>query len=350
MSPLQGSNMEMKKVLLTGVTGFLGSHTTIQLLEKDYQVVGTLRNMTRAEDIKATIAKHTSKIANLSFVEADLNDTSIWEEIVQNVDYVMHIASPFPTKLPKNDAEIVRPAKEGTLAILRAAAKNGVKRIVITSSSGAIVYGKAKAQRAGTYNEEDWTDETNIADSTPYFRSKTIAEKAAWEFIKQDNSGLELATICPGAIQGPVLSKDFSASNNVIIKAMDGSVPALPDIGFDMVDVRSVADLHIRAMEMDAAKNQRFVGSNGFLSFKDVADILREAYPNRKLPKTVLPHFAVRLFSNFDSTLKPILNDLGIERKVDNSKAKNLLGWQPIPVKEAVLACAASVLEQGIVK
>lgn len=339
--------MAQETVLLTGVTGFLGSHTTIQLLEKGYSVLGTLRNLDRADSIKEVIAQHTDKVGNLRFAQADLKDTVIWEEIMRGITYIQHIASPFPRTLPKNDQLLIKPAREGTLRILKAASENGVKRVVITSSSGAIVYGKPKGQESGTYTEEDWTDVTNLDDTTPYFRSKTIAERAAWDFAKK-HPALEVATVCPGAILGPVLEKDFGTSANIVIKTMDGSSPAIPKIGFDMVDVRSVADALIRAMEVPEAAGERFVASAGFLTFKEVADILREAYPNRKIPKAILPNFAVRLFSNIDPTLKPILNDLGIERKVDHAKATRILGWDPIPPKEAVRACAKSVIEMGV--
>lgn len=167
-----------KAVLLTGITGFLGSHTAIQLLEKSYKVIGTLRNMNRAEEIKEVIAKHTKHIENLSFVEADLL-TSDWDSIIQGVDFVQHIASPFPRVLPKTEEELIKPAKEGALNVLKAAAKNGVKRVVMTSSTAAVSYGKPKGQESGIFNESNWTDETNIKDTTAYIRSKKIAEKAA---------------------------------------------------------------------------------------------------------------------------------------------------------------------------
>lgn len=337
------------KVLLTGVTGFLGSHTAIQLLNKSYEVVGTLRNMARADEIKQVIAQHTSNIEKLSFAEADLTDEAAWPDLMKGISYVMHIASPFPRELPKREENLIIPAKQGTLNILNAAAENGVKRVVLTSSTGAIIYGKEKSNRTGAYTEADWTDITRKKDTTPYFRSKTIAERAAWDFIKNDDSGLELATVCPGAILGPVLEKDFGTSANIVIKTMDGSSPAIPNIGFDMVDVRSVADLHIRAMEMPEAAGERFVGSSGFLSFKEVADILRERYPDKSIPKFSLPNFAVRLFANFEKSLQPILIDLGVERRLDHSKARELLDWQPISTKEAVLACAESLVKLGIV-
>ncbi|MEM6630895.1 MAG: aldehyde reductase [Bacteroidota bacterium] len=341
--------MMKQTVLLTGVSGFLGSHTAIQLLEKGYRVLGTLRNMDRAESMREIIAKYTQHIGALDFAQAELLDERVWIELMKGITYVQHIASPFPKVLPKDEKELLVPAKKGTLNILQAAATQGVKRVVVTSSTGAIVYGKPKGQRAGIYSEEDWTDETYKEDVTAYFRSKTVAEKAAWDYINSTKGELELAVVCPGAILGPLLEQDFSASANIVIKTMDGSSPAIPKIGFDMVDVRSVADLLIRAMELPEAAGERFIGSAGYLSFKEVANSLRQAYPDRKIPQSVLPNFAVRLFARIDPTLKPILNDLGIERRVDNRKAKEVLGWNPKTPKEAVLACAESVIKLGIV-
>lgn len=222
----------MKQVFLTGISGFLGSHTAIQLLEKDYQVIGSLRDLSRAKSIKDVIHTHTSKIDNLSFVEADLNDENIWQLIIKDVDYVQHIPSPFPTNLPKKEDDLILPAKNGVLNVLKAASQNGVERVVVTSSAASIVYGKEKNKRSGRFDETTWTDETNLDDNTSYSRSKTIAEKLAWEFIKKDKSGLELTTVCPGLILGPLLEADFSASANVVIKALNG-MPGIPQIGFD---------------------------------------------------------------------------------------------------------------------
>ncbi|MBB3842116.1 nucleoside-diphosphate-sugar epimerase [Runella defluvii] len=340
----------MKKVLVTGITGFLGSHTAIQLLEKGYEVVGTLRSLQRADAIKAVIGQHTANTHLLSFAEADLSNEKVWMLLTKEMDYVQHIASPFPRELPKNDEELIEPAKNGVLNILKAASKNGVKRVVLTSSSSAILYGRAKNDKNVVLDENTWTDVSNLADTTPYFRSKTIAEKAAWEYIKTDKSGLELTTVLPGAILGPVLEEDFGTSANIVIKALDGTMPALPAIGFDMVDVRSVAELLILAMEKPQAAHQRYAGSAGFISFKEVAQLLKTAYPRRRIPSFLLPNFVVQLFSLFDKTLQPILVDLGVERKINNSKAINELGWRPRTNREAVLACAESVLKLGIVQ
>ncbi|MBT2622668.1 aldehyde reductase [Chryseobacterium sp. ISL-6] len=342
--------MNNKRVLLTGVSGFLGLHTAIQLLEKGYTVIGTLRNLERAGAIKAIIEKHTSNAQNISFVEADLKSTDVWFQLTENIDFIQHIASPFPRVLPKKEEELIEPAKSGTLNILKAASANGVKRVVITSSLASVMYGKTKNELASTLNENNWTDENNKKDTTPYIRSKTIAEKSAWKFIQKDRSGLELTTVLPGAILGPVLEDDFGTSANIVIKLMDGSTPALPKIGFDIVDVRSVADLLIRAMELPQAKNQRYIASSGYLTFKDIAAILKLHNPDRKIPSKELPDIFVKLLSNFDTALKPILIDLRIKRKIDTSKAINELQWKPLSLEEAVLSCAKSISELGIIK
>ena len=339
-----------EKVLLTGITGFLGSHTAIQLLEKGYEVIGTLRDLKRADHIKEIISAHTGKTTNLSFALAELSDEKIWIELTKGVDFIQHIASPFPRTLPKHEDELILPAKNGVLNILKAASLYKVKRVVLTSSSSAVLYGKQAGHESGTFNEDTWTDIMQIADTTPYFRSKTIAEHAAWEFIDSDSSGMELVTVLPGAILGPVLEEDFGTSANIVLKMLDGSIPALPNIGFDVVDVRSVAEMLILAMELPQAANERFISSAGYLSFETISALLREKYPERKIPKMILPNLLTRLFALFDKTLQPVLLDLGKIRKADNSKALKVLGWKPISNKDAVIACAESLIRLGLVK
>ena len=339
-----------RKVLLTGITGFVGSHTAIQLLEKGYQVIGTLRDMKRANSIRKIIAQHTSETDNLSFAEADIKDEQVWQKLMVDIDYVQHIASPFPKIMPRDENELIIPARQGNINILSAASASGVKRVVITSSTAAVAYGQTKERRRRTFDETDWTDLERGNDIAPYFKSKTLAEKAAWDFMKNDHSGLELSVVCPGLILGPLLEEDFNASANVVIKLLDGSMPAVPQIGFDMVDVRSIASLLILAMEQPQAGNQRYIGSSGFITFTEIAGILKKAYPKMKIPSLKLPNFMVHILSLFDATLKPILLDLGTERKMNNSKAINDLGWKPIKPEVAVLSCAASILQLGIVK
>ncbi|HEA28568.1 MAG TPA: aldehyde reductase [Leeuwenhoekiella sp.] len=340
--------MDNKRVLLTGVTGFLGSHTAIQLLNKGYQVVGTLRNKNRINSIKEVIGKLTPNIKNLTFAEADLNDSNIWLELSKNVEYIQHIASPFPRTMPKSDNELIIPAKEGTLNILKAARANHVKRVVMVSALGAITYGKTKEELKRVFNENDWTDVSNRKDTTPYYRSKTIAEKAAWDFIKTKKTELQLTTICPGAILGPVIDTDFGTSANIIISLLNGSLPALPKIEFDIVDVRSVADLLIKAMEMPQAANNRYIAASGHFNYAAIAQILKQEYPDTKIPSLVLPDFVTKLFSIFQPLLKPVLLE-NVRRKINTSKATKELNWQPLSSQEAILSCAESVLENKIV-
>jgi dihydroflavonol-4-reductase len=340
--------MENKRVLVTGVTGFLGAHTTIQLLDKGYEVVGTLRSKNRINAIKAVIAKHTKNIHHLTFAEADLDDNDIWLKLTKNVDYIQHIASPFPRTMRVNEDELITPAKKGTLNILKAASTNQVKRVVMVSSLGSIAYGKTKKELDTTFDENDWTDVSNLKDTTPYYRSKTIAEKVAWDFIKQEKTGLELTTICPGAILGPVIDNDYGTSANIIISLLNGRLRALPKIEFDIVDVRSVADLLIKAMEMPQAANNRYIAASGHFTYKEIAQILKQEYPDRKIPSIVLPDLVTKIFSIFQPLLKPVLLE-NRRRKIDSGKASKELQWQPLSSKEAILSCAQSVLENKIV-
>ncbi|MEO0733931.1 MAG: aldehyde reductase [Bacteroidota bacterium] len=327
---------EPANILLTGVTGFLGSHLAALALERGYTVRGSMRDLGRADTIRRAIAR-VAPTERLTFVAADLSDAAAWDKAAAGMDFVLHVASPFPTTIPKNEEAVIRPAVDGTLNVLRAASKHGVKRVVLTSSSGAAMYG---VRRKGTFTEEDWTDVTNKQDTSPYFRSKTMAERAAWEFISADDSGMELTTVLPGAILGPLLENDPGTSAAIVLKLLDGSVPALPNIGFAMVDVRSVADLHLRAMENPAAAGERFLGAGKFFTFKEVAEVLRRTYPERKFPSFVLPHFAVRLFRYVDPTLGPILVDLGAKRKADHAKATRVLGWSPLSMEQSIRDCA----------
>ncbi|WPU91740.1 NAD-dependent epimerase/dehydratase family protein [Mucilaginibacter sabulilitoris] len=340
--------MNNRKVLLTGVTGFLGSHTAIQLLNKGYEVIGTVRAKNRINSIRNVIAAHTDQNHKLSFVVADLSDKEIWTELTQGVEFVQHVASPFPRELPKHEDELIVPAKNGTLNILNAAAANNVKRVVMTSSLAAIAYGKSKEEFDKVFNENDWTDINQKKDITPYLKSKTIAEKAAWDIIRDTPSTLELVTVCPGAILGPVIEQDFGTSANIVISLLNGSYPAIPKIGFDIVDVRSVADLLIRAMEIPKAAGNRYIAASEYLTMKEVSGILKEHYPERKIPTAEFPNFVTRVIAMFRPELEPVLLEMK-RRKTDISKAINELQWQPISAREAVVACAESVLEHKIV-
>src|SRR5690606_7357885 len=218
----------------------------------------------------------------------------------------------FPRELPKHDDELVGPAKTGTIHILKAATKLGVKRVVLVSSLAAVTYGKPKERLKEIFDESNWTDEDYKADMTPYFRSKTIAEKAAWDYVSITGNSLELVTILPGAILGPVLEDDYGTSANIIIKMLDGKMPALPKIGFDVIDVRSVAELLIKAIVDPKAAGNRYIASSGYITMQEIAFILKKEHPDRNIRTAQLPNFLARFFSNFEPTLKPILLDLGV--------------------------------------
>ncbi|MEL6697097.1 MAG: aldehyde reductase [Bacteroidota bacterium] len=335
------------RVLVTGITGFIGSHVAIQLLEKGYEVVGTLRNPNRTDSIQEAIAKHTKHTDRLSFAQAELMDAESWKQAMKGIEYVMHVASPISTTTPKDENEMIIPAREGTLNVLRAATEAGVKRVVITSSVAAISYNDARGSNA-KFTEEDWTDIVNPSVNA-YIKSKTLAERAAWDFVRQQAGAPELATVNPSLVLGPVLEKDFGSSAVLVKRLLDGSFPALPKLGFPIVDVRSVADLHLLAMEKEEAAGERFIAGGKFMWMDEIAKTLKEAYPNRKVPTGKLPNFLFRLMALFDAQTRSVLGELNTPRPVDISKAQNLLGWKPIEEKEAILATAESLMKYGVI-
>lgn len=341
--------MNNKEVLLTGVSGFLGSHTAIELLNRGYKVTGTLRDLKRADSLRSIISKHTDNIDNLSFFQAELLDKEVWKEASKNKDYVIHAASPFPRELPKDENDLIIPAKEGTLNVLNAAKANNVKRVILVSSISTVVYGKTKAEMDQVFTEENWTDIANKIDTKPYIRSKTIAEKAAWNFMEREGAGMEMVSILPGAMLGPVLEEDFGTSANIVIKILDGKMPAMPKIAFEIVDVRSVAQLLVDVIEKEHAAGNRFMASSGHMTMKQLANVLKLNYPAKKIKSYEMPNFLSRFIALFEPSLKPILLDLGITRKIDASKAKRVLGWKPISKEDAILDCAKSVLNIGII-
>ncbi|MEQ1756141.1 MAG: aldehyde reductase [Micropepsaceae bacterium] len=337
-------------VLVTGGSGFIGVHSIVQLLKAGNRVRATLRTPSREAEVRGIVAAGGAQAGDqLSFAQADLMSDVGWNEAAKGCDYLLHIASPFPPAVPKHEDELIIPAREGTLRALKAAKAAGVKRAVVTSSFAAIGYGRP-GNPSKPFHEEDWTDPEG-ADVRAYVKSKTIAEKAAWDFANRE--GLELAVVNPVAVLGPVLGKDYSTSIEIVKKLMDGSFPGCPKIGFSIVDVRDVADLHIRAMRHPAAAGQRFLATNEqFCWMSDVAKILkaRMGEAARRVPTRTLPNWLVRIVARFDPIVGQIVPELGRVRPATGEKACRTLGWTRHSTEDAIVATADSLIAQGLLK
>jgi nucleoside-diphosphate-sugar epimerase len=332
-------------VLVTGGTGFVGGWCVAELLRRGHTVRTTVRNVAREPAVRATVERAGVDAGDrLTVVAADLGADTGWAEAVAGCSHVLHVASPFPPEQPKDPDELIVPARVGALRVIDASLAAGAQRIVMTSSVAAVRHGRP-ASPDKPYNEEDWTD-GNDTRRTPYVRSKALAERAAWDRVRAAGSEDRLATVEPGAIIGPVLNDDHSFSLQAIQRLIDGAMPAMPRLGFTFVDVRDVADLHIRAMTNPAAAGQRFLATDEFLWIADVAAILRERLGDRasKVPTRVAPNFLVRAMSLFDGSLRSIAGDLGKTASYSNAKARELLGWQPRPVADSITDTAESLL------
>lgn len=340
----------MSTVLVTGGSGFIGSHTIIQLMAAGHHVRTTVRSLKREPEVRALLEGAGAPNGNLSFFAADLLRDEGWREAASACDYVLHIASPFPPTIPAHEDDLIIPAREGALRVLRAARDAGVRRVVLTSSFAAIGYGE-KAREA-SFTEADWTDPRSAA-ATPYAKSKTLAERAAWDYIQKEGGGLELSVVNPVGVFGPVLGADYSTSIMIVQRLMDGAVPGCPRLYFGVVDVRDVADLHIRAMTNPAAKGERFLAVTGdFLSFLDIARVLKSnmGASARRVPARQVPDWLVRLVALRDPAVKQILPELGKKKNATSEKARRLLGWSPRSAEEAITATAESLVRLGLLK
>jgi dihydroflavonol-4-reductase len=286
----------------------------------------------------------------LAFFEADLTADAGWPEAVAGCDYVLHVASPFPLGAPKHEDDLIIPAREGALRVLRASRDAGVKRVVLTSSFAAIGYGHGEMTRP--FTEEDWTNPA-AEGLGAYVKSKTLAERAAWEFIEGEGGALELAVVNPVGVLGPVLGPDFSTSIHLVSQLLDGSVPSVPRMIFNVVDVRDVADLHLRAMTNPAAAGERFLAVAGEpVELRYVATLLkaRMGEAARHVPSRGLPDWVLRFAGMFNSTAAQAASELGKGKPASNEKAKHVLAWQPRSNEEAILATAESLVRLGLVR
>jgi nucleoside-diphosphate-sugar epimerase len=341
----------MSTVLVTGGSGFIGSHCILQLLAAGHQVRTTVRSLDRESSVREVLkAAGAEPGERLSFFAADLLSDAGWAEAAAGCEYVLHVASPFPPTVPKDEDELIVPARDGALRVLRASRDAGVKRVVQTSSFAAVGYGHKP--QAAPFNETDWTD-LNGQGLTAYVKSKTIAERAAWEFIAKEGGGLELSVVNPVGVFGPALGPDLSTSILIVKSMMDGDLPGSPKLYFGAVDVRDVADLHLRAMTQPAAKGERFLAVAGdFITMQDIAKVLKEHMGTaaRRVPAGELPNWLLRVASLFDPRVKQILPELGTTKNATNEKARRVLGWTPRSNEDSIVATAESLVRLGFLK
>jgi len=338
----------METVLVTGGSGAIARWCIIELLRRGYAVRTTVLDLAREPEVRGAIASEVDPGDRLSFSAADLLRDDGWAEATGGCSSVLHVASPFPPEQPKDPDDLIVPAREGTLRVLRAGVAAGVARVVVTSSAAAIAYTKPPSN--GIFTETEWSDPAD-PEASPYVRSKTIAERAAWDFMKNGAGTTTLAVVNPVAVIGPVAGKDPSYSFQAISRVLTGDMPALPRLGFSFVDVRDIADLHIRAMTAPNAAGERFLGVAKFLWLADVAKILRDRLGSdaRRVPTRNAPDVLVRFISLFDPSIRSVISELGERTEFSHDKASTMLGWTPRPIEDSVVDCAQSLIRNGIV-
>ena len=341
-------------LVVTGITGFLGSHMALEALRRGHHVRGTLRRMERADHVRSVLERALGDAApdalsRLTFHSADLLSAEGWTDLIRGADAVLHVASPFPLGVPKHESDLVEPARQGVRHVLNACVDAGVPRLVQTSSSVAIMYGHGRDRMQ--FNERDWTDLGGDMISA-YIKSKTLAEMDLWMMAK-DHPQLQVSTVNPGFILGPVLdAEDVGTSCDVVLKMMRGDYPGVPKLGYPTVDVRDVVDLHFHVLNDDDAHGERFAATAGTLPFKTMAHAIRSAHPEagRKVGTRELPNWFLRVFSLFEPTTRVILAELGYMPEVSHDKAKRRYDWTPRTPEAAAVATADSLIDLGVLR
>lgn len=334
-------------VLVTGGSGYIAGELIDQLLARGWTVHTTIRSLAKAGTLRARFGNPPDD--RLMVFAAELMDDAGWAEACAACTHVAHVASPIPATAPKNEDDLIVPAREGTLRALRFAKAAGVQRFVQTSSTAAIAYGRDRGTH--TFTEADWTD-VNHPDAYPYVKSKTLAERAARDWMVEHGAGMEFVSINPGMVLGPVASSDFSASVELVKQLLDGSMPMAPDLGFPIVDVRDIAALHVLALEEPGLDGERFLGAGPFLKALDVAAVLRAALGERarKAPTRRMPDWLVSVLGLVNAEVRGIKGELGKVRNIDASHARNRLGWTMRPVEQTIVDTAESLIAHGVVK
>jgi dihydroflavonol-4-reductase len=334
------------RILVTGATGFIAKHCIKLALARGYDVRGTARRPGAAAAVRAAVGAPGGR---LEIVLADLTRDEGWADAVRDCRFVLHTASPLPLRPPRNAEDLVRPARDGTLRVLKAAAGANVERTVVTSSTAAVISGREQP-RDHVFSEADWSDAKGPIGAYPL--SKTLAERAAWDFIAGDGSGMSLAVINPSAVLGPALDADLSISALAVSSLLRGRIPAVPPLSLTIVDVRDVAEAHLRAMERPEAGGERIIATSGPLWMKEIGEILRRHFPQyaRRIPRREIPAGLLRLVGRLVPPMRPHLRDLDVKRRTSNEKARRLLGLTFRTPEEAVVAMGSSLIALGLVR
>ncbi len=333
-------------VLVSGGSGYIAGYLIRQLIAGGWTVRTTVRSLSREAEVRRVLAVDDSK---LLFFAADLMSDDGWADAVAGCSHVAHVASPFPAAAPAHEDELIVPARDGALRVLRAARDAGVRRFVMTSSTAAVAYGHPATARA--FTEADWTDVAS-PDIYAYVKSKTIAERAARDWVAAGGGDIEFVTVNPSLVLGPVMSADTSTSVEAVRKLLDGSIPGLPNLSFPTVDVRDVADIHVRALTTPGIAGERFIASGPTISMAEMAAVLRDRLgaEARKVPKFSLPDFLVRIAARFDPVMRQVTGELSKPKTLDAAHAKSVLGWEARPVETSLIDTARSLIDLGIVK
>jgi nucleoside-diphosphate-sugar epimerase len=343
--------MSQKRVLVTGGSGFIAGHCILQLLERDYLVRTSIRSLAKQDFVRGILGEAGMVGGdNLSFVAADLLSDKGWAEAVANVDFVLHVASPVQPGHVANENDLIIPARDGALRVLRAARDAGVKRLVLTSAFHAVSWGRPHDGRI--FTENDWT-QLDGPGVDAYGKSKTLAERAAWDFIAAEGGAIELTTMLPVAVMGPVMGNEISGANHIVQRMLNGDMPAFPNLFIPIIDVRDVASAHVLAMTSPGAAGERLLLSNGPpLAMKEIGAIIKGALGETagRVPTRSIPDAAVRAMALFNAELRPFVPDLGYAKKTSNEKARTTLDWTPREPREAIVAAATSMVKRGLLK
>ncbi len=337
-------------VLLTGASGFIAKHVAARLLEVGWRVRATVRGATRRDEVRAALVPHVKPELldeRLTFAELDLTTDSGWGTATEGVDALVHTASPFPIAQPRNEDEVIRPAVDGTRRALRAAQAGGVERVVLTSSIVAVMHCDLPDGRS-IHDESDWTDPAHPR-TTAYDRSKTLAERAAWDFVGNEAPDMHLTTINPGLVFGPLMDDRYGSSVGAVRRLLSGKDPMVPNYAVPVVDVRDVAEMHLRALQRTETAGKRYIASAGTMQMAEMGRVLKDGWPDRRIATRAAPNLAMRLFALWDAEVRSILPSLGWLPRVSTARAEREMDMRFISAEDAVRATAADLIGRALV-